>query len=216
MAITVRRKSGMFFESVTTSVITNLSTALGAIIGAFLLYVLTQAGKFTRRYMKRNTIEHQLDTALHIQELLTEARLKWGAARVYVFQFSNGTYYANQVSQLNMTCTHQSVAPGVSTIGESKKEYLVSQYPEMFSDLLNQNCIFKDIDEIDYPTMKAVLMSQGVKTFLATSFSCPSKPTKIEGFVGIDYMTTSKAEVGPEVCNELSGFTERIGEELRS
>lgn len=195
---------------------THLATGIGAAIGAFLMYISAQTVKYIRGQKKMNSVEHQIARALKIQELLATSRVKWGADRVYVFQFSNGTYYANKVSQLNMTCTHQSVGPGVATIGDQKTEYLVSQYPEMFADFVTHKCVFKNIEEVDYPTMRSILEAQGVRTFLATSFSCPHNDRKIEGFVGIDYMHREKDGVPEGVCSELSGFAERIGQELRS
>lgn len=205
-----------FMDKLVTGIGNHLSTGIGTVIGAFIMYAAAQTVKFIRSYKRRNTVEYQIKRALKVHELLTEARLTWNADRVYVFQFSNGTYYSNNVSQLNMTCTHQSVAPGVAPVAAIKTEYVVTQYPEMFSDFINHNCVFKDIDEIEYPTMRAILQSQGVKTFLATSFSCPTNPAKIEGFIGIDYMHRGKDTVPEEVCRELNGFAERIGAELRS
>jgi hypothetical protein len=194
----------------------HIASATGAIVGAYVLWVISQTTKFIRSYRRRNTVAYQINKALKIQDLLSHARGEWHADRVYVFQFSNGTYYANNTSQLNMTCTHQSVGAGVAPVVPEKTEYLVTQYPELFTDLMHKKCWQKNTRDVELPPMKAVLEGRGVQSFLMHAFYCEKNPTKIEGFVGVEYMHIAAEDVAEHVCPDLQNFAVRVGEELRS
>lgn len=198
----------------------------GAVLGGAAIYLFASSTLWLRRFKKSHSLTYQLAKAKAIQELLVEVRLRYDADRAYVFQFSNGKTYANDVSQYVMTCTHESVKAGVMQIGSSSNGMLVSQYPELFHNLLLKGCAAINTHSLADPNLQSILSKNGVKHMVTVAFTSRNGK-RLEGFIGLDWNTKDQglcpcALNDSEDCcrcedaSELGGFAERIGFELRN
>lgn len=175
--------------------------AIASIAAAVLIQVTIKVSKKMRRWVKYNSLPHQIDTALEVNGLLTEAKVLTGADRVYVYQFSNGKYYTNDVSQLNMTCTHEVVREGVTTLGPSKQEILVTQLPHLFFTLVKGDATLMSTDDLKDYHWKQMMRDRGTATFRAIPIL--DHKGRLDGWMGLDFL-----EAHEEVLAQISAHGE--------
>jgi len=183
----------------------------GVALGVMVLTLFYKASKWIKRSLKKNTMATQMICALRVQDYLTELRVLGDAERAYVFQFSNGTYYLNKMSQYQMTCTHQSVKAGIAPVMVRKQEMLVSHTPQFLKALVT-GCVCLQVKDMTDVYLKTALLRQGVDLMIA----CPMMDTKgnLEGFVGMDFMEdTGNPKIGLSQ-DALSEVTAKIRFEL--
>jgi len=195
--------------------------AVSSFIAAAIIQISIKVSKRIRRWLKYNALPEQISTALNVNTLLTEAKLATGADRAYVYQFSNGTYYSNDVSQLNMTCTHEVVREGVTTIGPQKAEILVTQLPHLFHKLVQGDSMVMRTDDLHDYHWKQMLKDRGTVIFRAIPIL--NSRSQLEGWMGLDFLAPhddlfAHIDENGEVDNsqtDLVKIAQRIGHTLR-
>lgn len=145
------------------------------------------------------SVKTTLGCITQVVERLAEVRAKLDADRAYVFQFHNGNYFVNGSPILRMSCTHESVAPGVATIREHSQDIMINHVLEAVSFLSDyeRGALPKILKTADLPECfyKTALASQGV----GVSIHMPLyKDDRIVGMLGVsfhDEATPSKIDL---------------------
>lgn len=184
----------------------------GAAAGTFVIVASNRMIKWLRAFRKKNTVPYQIEKAVKVQELLVSLRLKLESARTYIVQISNGSYYANTISILNMTCTHQSLHEGVAPVSMYKEGTLLTQAPALTSTLLREGCWNGTVQDLQDPYIHIAMVNQGVTYMIAAPFM--DSKGGMEGFVVADYM--GEVPEVEEACKTVREYAKRIGFELRS
>ena len=109
------------------------------------------------------------------------------ADRAYIFQFHNGSYYISGRSQQKFSCTHETVAKGISRESEFSQNYIISNYHTYIDDLVNggEFC-FTNPDDVDDHAFATLMRSKGIKSI----YNIPIKTLngQIIGILGVDYV----------------------------
>lgn len=83
-----------------------------------------------RRYAIQDLIRHvsTIDKDIYILDLLNQIRITTAADRVLLHQFHNPGRSISGLKFLKMTCTHESLAPGISSIANLYRQVLISDH----------------------------------------------------------------------------------------
>lgn len=141
----------MAIETIIHVALTTLGEQTGVYVGG-LAAGLTLYGfhKFRdwwkkRKERKGDLIPQLVGKDVGVYKILAELLLKADAGRAWVCQFHNGTFYANNASQMKFTCTHELVADGVSRVADQRRNLLISQYAETINDIVNSTSVAIDL-----------------------------------------------------------------------
>jgi hypothetical protein len=140
--------------------------------------------------MKKPALQDQVEVDLSIRDVLAAARSKMDAHRSYVYMFHNGDYYNNGNSILKMSCTHESVAAGISKEGAQAQGILVSTVPEAVLSLVEagntpETITITHIHNLQPCYYRSAMEAQGVATVAKCALY---KNNNIIGFVGVDFL----------------------------
>jgi len=123
-----------------------------------------------------------------VVERLAELRAHMGAERAYVLQFHNGCYFVNGSPILRMSCTHESVAPGVAPIKNHSKDIMVNHVLEAVSFLseFERGSLpaVRQVSSIADCFYKSVVVSQGAETIVQYPLY---KNTQVIGMLVVDF-----------------------------
>ena len=86
--------------------------------------------RIERRYVIQDLIRQvtAIDKDTYILDLLNQIRILTSADRVLLHQFHNSGHSISGLKFLKMTCTHESLAPGISSIANLYRQVLISDY----------------------------------------------------------------------------------------
>ena len=177
---------------------------LGAVAIGVLTIVIYKVRKyFANKVMDEGAFVAEVRKSTEIIETLAALRAKMGADRASVFLFHNGNYYMNGDSILKMSCTHQSVAPGISNECHKVTEMLVSSIPEAVEFLVTYDKTKPKMHIIDASKMvtslyKSLLDNQGVQVEIALPIH---NQGQVIGIASLHFLDAHDAEVMRESVN---------------
>jgi len=134
-----------------------------------------------------DTVEAEVFVSAKIADKLSELRTKTGAQRTYVFQFHNGSVFTNGSSILRMSCAHESVGNGVSSIMGHCRDVLVSTVREAVEFLTSfkrgDPPVYTETHAVDSGYYKNILMNNGVEATIQYPLY---RAAEVIGYIGVD------------------------------
>lgn len=159
----------------------------------------------------RSSLSTLVKTDVIVNDLLVEIRTKYNADRAYVFQFHNGANYSNKNSILRFSCSHEKVAPGISSEQNGLQGLLVSKYADIINSLIHDGTlVIPNVEKLEPGDYKTSLMERGISGVLLCTFGRSKE--EIEGFIGVDYCDNQKL---PTDFERIQMYAARIGAALR-
>lgn len=139
---------------------------LGIAISVTILgIILALKGKVKAFTSKKITKNWALHTQIH--EGLTELRVLTDCARVQLIQFHNGEYFMDGVSMMKLSCTHESLAKGVSSIAGSTTNILISLYASVIDKILLDSTEINFVKDEKEGYYRSFLESANITCYIA-------------------------------------------------
>lgn len=133
-------------------------------------------------------IAAEIFVATRITEQLTEIRMNIEAKRVYVFQFHNGDVWTNGSSILRMTCSHESVVQGVSSLMGHCNSVLISTVQQAVAFLMKfqrgDTPVYAETRDVESGYYKNILITSGVEATIQYPLY---RADEIIGYLGADF-----------------------------
>ena len=194
-----------------TGIFASLSVLLRKKITNIFISSITKIKNYFVGYehLGKKTVERDM----RIQDILSQLRLQTKADRCYILQFHNGNMFTCKNPMWKVSCTHESVTPGIRAILGAVQQILSSSvgvllFPLWDGDLKNQsgitkispekckcsikkNCripngvIFYDILKLEEGYTKGLLCSHGTKYMLHSPII--NKDGNVVGITCSDY-----------------------------
>lgn len=166
--------------------------AIAFFVGGFLIALAAKfLKKLRRKPHKWEGFEfHRLNrTDIQLVELLSSLRVEANGDRTHLHRFHNGGEFAGGEPIKKFSCTHESVAIGVSHEIENEQNVLCSMIPRIFEMLTEQAGDIMLVEkEIDNSFLRSYLDAQNVKaSAIAPLFMQSNSGRYIVGFISIDY-----------------------------
>lgn len=127
----------------------------------------------------------------NIHECLTELRVLTDSARAQVIQFHNGEYFMDGVSMRKLSCTHESVAKGVSAQGDKTTNLLISLFTPLIEEVTKDNPIPHLVKNEKDGFNKSSLETANVHSYCVLPLR---HKNMISGFVMIQWCSPNKAK----------------------
>jgi len=136
-----------------------------------------------------NSVNWEEHTRIH--EVLTELRVKTDSARTQVIQFHNGGHFLDGISMTKMSLTHESLANGVSSEMDTKKELMLSLCVEGLRLLLEDDSKIHITAQLDDSWCKQLLQHGNVVAF---GFLPLRKQKEVQGYIMIQWCSWNKTD----------------------
>ena len=132
-----------------------------------------------------------------------------GADRVQVYEFHNGTHYANGRSALKTTCTYEACRYGVSSCLNMLSGIPLSVIPNFIKILLDKGeLLVGDLENIkvDMPTTYVLKQGMGIKSFYDVIIY--NKSGEPVGFVAVQFCNNVKKNINKDAVKKFAWFVE--------
>ena len=178
-----------------------------------------------KKKVKTFTLSRQIsnDWSIHSQvhERLTELRVMSDCARVHLVQFHNGEYFMDGVSLTRLSCTHESLTKGVSSVASLLTNVIISLHAPLIENLVNENSQLHIVKDEKDGYYKNVLESANVICYMVLPIKYKNM---ISGYIAVQWCSThkinkvinNKEEYGTILTNTRNQIQIHLNEQLRS
>ena len=131
------------------------------------------------------------------------------ADRVQVYEFHNGTHYANGRSALKTTCTYETCRYGVSSCLNILSGIPLSIIPNFIKTLLDRGeLLVKDLEDIKptMPSTYALKSTMGIKSFYDVVIH--NEAGEPVGFVAVQFCNSDSHFVNKDAVKKFAWFVE--------
>jgi hypothetical protein len=148
------------------SVIISIISAITSIIVAVITVVVKT--KMDVKTAKRKLEEEEpvfaddLGEMVVVHEFIERIRADYDFDRVAICQFHNGGKFLNGRSMKKFSMTYETVSPGIEKIKRKYQNVLVSEFPKLFSAMLQDDFIIITPDNDNFPSMRREMTSNGI------------------------------------------------------
>ena len=148
------------------SVIISIISAITSIIVAVITVVVKT--KMDVKTAKRKLEEEEsvfaddLGEMVVVHEFIERIRTDYDFDRVAICQFHNGGKFLNGRSMKKFSMTYETVAPGIEKIKRRYQNVLVSEFPKLFSAMLQEDFMIVTPDNENFPSMRRELQANGI------------------------------------------------------
>jgi hypothetical protein len=148
------------------SVIISIISAITSIIVAVITVVVKT--KIDVKTAKRKLEEEEsvfaddLGEMVVVHEFIERIRADYDFDRVAICQFHNGGKFLNGRSMKKFSMTYETVSPGIEKIKRKYQNVLVSEFPKLFSAMLQDDFIIITPDNDNFPSMRREMTSNGI------------------------------------------------------
>ncbi len=148
------------------SVIISIISAITSIIVAVITVVVKT--KMDVKTAKRKLEEEEsvfaddLGEMVVVHEFIERIRTDYDFDRVAICQFHNGGKFLNGRSMKKFSMTYETVSPGIEKIKRKYQNVLVSEFPKLFSAMLQDDFIIITPDNDNFPSMRREMTSNGI------------------------------------------------------
>ena len=97
-----------------------------------------------------------------VNEFIERIRAEYEFDRVSICQFHNGGKFLNGRSMKKFSMTYETVAPGIEKIKRRYQNVLVSEFPKLFSAMLQEDFMIVTPDNENFPSMRRELQANGI------------------------------------------------------
>lgn len=105
------------------------ATATGGIVVGWM--GIRKAFRGIKKEWARERVKEEIDTNRKIHEILNDLRYEADSCRTKLFQYHNGTSFANGVSMKKMSMTHESCHPGMQPTFKGNNDQILSLFVDM-------------------------------------------------------------------------------------
>ena len=191
-----------------------IGTVCGAIAATVYMSFKAFKTKLDKEFKDRKTdvskhIKRQSDLdyeiikeADHLKELL-------GADRVQVYEFHNGTHYANGRSALKTTCTYETCRYGVASCLNVLSGIPLSVIPNFLRVLLDKGeLLVKDLEDLKetMPSTYNLKHTMGIKGFYdVVIYNANNEPV---GFVAVQFCNDKISSLNKDAVKKFAWFVE--------
>lgn len=167
---------------------------------------------------KNNLIPHRVKSQssinMNIINLMEDAKERFRADRIQVYDYHNGGHFANGRSALKVSCTYEVVRSGIRSC-QQELQGIPLTFIAKFNDMLlkNNTLYVKDLETIkeNMPFTYQIKHSQQIKSFYDIILN--NKQGEPIGFLGIQYNNNDIA-ISEEDKKEILKFKLAIENEL--
>jgi len=148
------------------SVIISIISAITSIIVAVITVVVKT--KMDVKTAKRKLEEEEsvfaddLGEMVVVHEFIERIRTDYDFDRVAICQFHNGGKFLNGRSMKKFSMTYETVSPGIEKIKRKYQNVLVSEFPKLFSAMLQDDFMIVTPDNDNFPSMRREMTSNGI------------------------------------------------------
>ena len=131
------------------------------------------------------------------------------ADRVQVYEFHNGTHYANGRSALKTTCTYETCRYGISSCLNILSGIPLSIIPSFIKTLLDRGeLLVKDLEDIKptMPSTYALKNTMGIKSFYDVVIR--NEVGEPVGFVAVQFCSSDSHFVNKDAVKKFAWFVE--------
>ena len=131
------------------------------------------------------------------------------ADRVQVYEFHNGTHYANGRSALKTTCTYETCRYGISSCLNILSGIPLSIIPNFIKTLLDKGeLLVKDLEDIKptMPSTYALKNTMGIKSFYDVVIR--NEVGEPVGFVAVQFCSSDSHFVNKDAVKKFAWFVE--------
>lgn len=131
------------------------------------------------------------------------------ADRVQVYEFHNGTHYANGRSALKTTCTYETCRYGISSCLNILSGIPLSIIPSFIKTLLDRGeLLVKDLEDIKptMPSTYALKSTMGIKSFYDVVIR--NEVGEPVGFVAVQFCSSDSHFVNKDAVKKFAWFVE--------
>ena len=159
-------------------------------------------------------VKSQSSINMNIINLMENAKERFRADRIQVYDYHNGGHFANGRSALKLSCTYEVVRNGIKSCQQELQGIPLTFIPKFNDILLNNEILYvKDLETIKetMPFTYQIKHSQQVKSFYDIILN--NKQGEPIGFLGIQYDNNDIA-ISEEDKKEILKFKLAIENEL--
>ena len=156
----------------------------------------------------RGSLKDQAELDAKIIKKLEEAKEIMNADRVQIYDFHNGTHYANGRSAVRISCTYESIRYGTKAFQNTLNGVPISCLPKFITTLLNEEkFVCTDIETIKEtcPATYEFKKNMGITAFHDVVFK--NEDGEIIGFIAIQYCE-NKFNTNEDTVSKLVGYIE--------
>jgi hypothetical protein len=149
-------------ESIIISIISAVTSIVVAVIT---VVVKTQIDTKTARKKQEDeeaVFADDLGEMVAVNEFIERIRAEYEFDRVSICQFHNGGKFLNGRSMKKFSMTYETVAPGIEKIKRRYQNVLVSEFPKLFSAMLQEDFMIVTPDNENFPSMRRELQANGI------------------------------------------------------
>jgi len=170
-----------------------LGEALALFVAGFGLAWLGRVVKWFKNRKKQKwesfDINKMSQKDIRLIELLSELRVAVNASRVHIHRFHNGGKFVGGEPIKKFSCTHESVAIGVSHEITNEQNVLCSMMMPIFGYLEENRATIRKTEELGCEYLRSLFMSQSVKAFACMPLKMDHLGGMVMiGFVGFEYV----------------------------
>lgn len=195
----------------------NIIAVIGSIV-AIIVSLSTALKNFAdaKKNLIPKKVKKQSDININIYDLLEEMKEVFKADRIQIYDFHNGSHYANGRSSLKCSCTFECVRKTVTSYFDRLQGIHLQMIPHFIHELLNEEkIIVRDIETLK-DTMPATYnfkKNQNVNSF----YDIVLKNSKGEsiGFIGIQYLEKNAIYVDESELKKYKYLIEENLEKLK-
>lgn len=192
----------------------SLGVILGTIIAAAYTSYKTVSKKLKEEHKINQTnvskvIKKQSDLDCSILKEAERVKELLNADRVQVYEFHNGTHYANGRSALRTTCTYETCRCGIKSCLNILSGVPLSVIPTFIKILLDNDELYvKDLEDIKQtmPSTYNFKKSMGIKSFYDVVIH--NELGEPIGFVAVQFCGKENHEVDRDIMKKFAWFVE--------
>lgn len=191
--------------------ITGTSSIIVAVITVWVKSRIDASREDKKKHEDERVKTEDLGEMIYINDFLDEIRTSYNFDRVSICQFHNGGKFFNGKSMKKFSMTYETTAPGIEKIKRNYQNILVSEFPRLFSALLQTDFIKIYDDTLEFPQLKREMQNNGIT--LAIKIAIRGLKGDLVGFITchmigdlVNHIENYHAEDFTDKANKISGY----------
>lgn len=191
--------------------ITGTSSIIVAVITVWVKSRIDASREDKKKHEDERVKTEDLGEMIYINDFLDEIRTTYNFDRVSICQFHNGGKFFNGKSMKKFSMTYETTAPGIEKIKRNYQNILVSEFPRLFSALLQTDFIKIYDDTLEFPQLKREMQNNGIT--LAIKIAIRGLKGDLVGFITchmigdlVNHIENYHAEDFTVKANKISGY----------
>lgn len=149
-------------DAIIVSVISAATSIIVAIITVVFKTWMDAKSAAKKLQQEESIFADDLGEMVAVHEFIEKLRKEYKFDRVAICQFHNGGKFLNGRSMKKFSMTYETVAPGIEKIKRRYQNVLVSEFPKLFSAMLDNDFMIITPDMEQYPSMRREMTSNGI------------------------------------------------------